>query len=420
MAAPMEVSYKLATSLLPVVVLFFAINPFWAIMAFLLFRPELELFKDSGLLKYFSAVPIVFLFILLVLKKFDFCWKRLKYIYIFMLFSLISLIYSINIPESIMHILKLSSIIAVYITVFNLIETRADAMKILCCFPLSIIFPLAIGIKQFMLGETYSAPAIEVTRVEGLFTLANSFARFLFVTFFASLPLLYYSKIKKIKIWLFILFLFTAGMIFILKVRSVAFTMMAALFLIFCFTPKIRKYFWIIIPVAVAIAIPLSLEMLQHFIEPVTTEVYGGESFFWRLDLWKQLFNNAFLEKPIFGFGAGTSLDVSLLYTTFYNYPHNDYLRILIENGIFAFFFYFVFFFSNMISSFKERKIAENKYYNLCAFIIILSFLVMSSASNVFYAVTYFWYFFAFLAVVHKLNSIESANLLNRGVGEKN
>ena len=51
-------------------------------------------------------------------------------------------------------------------------------------------------------------------------------------------------------------------------------------------------------------------------------------------------------------------------------------------------------------------RLEEKRFLNACAFILIFSFLFMSGASNVFYGVTYFWYFFSFLAIVHKFNAL--------------
>ncbi len=84
LSLPVELSFKLATPLLPVVVLFFALNPFLALMALLIFRPELELFRESGLIKFFSAIPVAFFFILLGVKRFSFSGNRMKFMYLFL------------------------------------------------------------------------------------------------------------------------------------------------------------------------------------------------------------------------------------------------------------------------------------------------------------------------------------------------
>lgn len=412
---PIEIPYKLVILLLPVVFIFFALRPFLALMALLLFRPELELFSESGFLKYFSVIPLIFLFIFIGIKKFDFCLKKLKFLYFFIFICLLSFIFSINLEESLIHILRLLGIVAIYLITFNLIETKEDAMRLLYCFPLAMIIPLIVGFNQFIMGETYVTPATQMERVEGLFVLANSFARFLFVGLFASIPLFYYAK--KRKIFLSALVVVSITTIILLKVRSVILGLIVAFLLLSYLTPKIRKHLWIIIPTLALLMIPLSLLLFENLLNPDTTKVYGGETFFWRQELWDQLFNNAFLKKPIFGFGVGTSSKVSYLYTTFLNLPHNDYLRILIENGILGLIFYLLFFSSNLWSSYKEIKIKENKYFNIIALILIFSFIFMSSAANVFYAVTYFWYFFTFLAITHKLNTIayNSLNLQRNG-----
>ncbi len=412
LAASLPLAYKFAFLLLPLVFLFFVIKPFHTIMLLLIIRPELELFRESGLLRFFSVVPIALLFVFICIKKFHFCWKKLKFLYIFVFVCILSLVFSINFRESLVYILKLLAMISIYVITFNFVETKEDAMKLLYCFPLAMIIPLLIGIKQFLLGQTYVTPGSELERVEGLFILANSFSRFLFVTLFASIPLFYYRKKKNV--FFIILMLFTVIFIILLKIRGVFFTMIIAFMLLFYFTPKIRKYFWIIIPALFLLVIPIGLKLSQHLIDPLESKVYGGEPFYWRLAIWKQLFLRVFLQKPILGFGSGTSLDVGGAYTDFLNYPHNDYLRILIENGIVGLIFYLAFFLSNLKLSYREIKFDANRYFNVCAFILIFATMFMSLAANIFYGLTYLWYFFSFLAVTHKLNVIENLEINRR------
>ncbi|MCC6544792.1 MAG: O-antigen ligase family protein [Nitrospirae bacterium] len=400
---PAPVSYRLAFILLPAVVIFFALNPFAALMVLLVIRPELELFSESGLLKFFSAVPIIFLFyIFFDVNNFSFCWSKLKYFYIFILYSLCTIILSININESAIHILRLLSIVSIYLITFNLTKKIEDVVKLLYCFPIAVIIPIIIGAKQFLLGQTYVTTGTDLVRVEGLFTNANSFARFLFIIMIAMIPLFYQQKEKRKSLYILI-FVVIATIIF-LKVRGVILAVILSLLLLFNYLPMIKKYFWILIPSMLLISIPFMMRLFEKLINPVSQKKYGEESFYWRLEFWKELFNNAFTKKPLLGFGTGTSIDISKTYTIFINYPHNDYLRILIENGVIGLIIYLLFFISLFRSSFKEIKIEENKYLNISAFILISVYIFMSSAANVFYSVVYFWYFFGFLAMVHKMN----------------
>jgi O-antigen ligase len=400
------ITYKLAFFAMPVVIIFFASAPFYALMFLLIIRPELELFSQSGILKFFSAVPIVFVFyIFITSKSFHFSWDRFKYLYIFMLISLCSILWSINIKESLIHILRLLSVASIYLLIFNLIRTRDDGIKMLYCFPLAVIIPLIIGAKQFILSQTYTTDATNLERVPGLFILANSFARFLFVTLFSCIPLYYYDK-KKI-LPLSLLAISTIITIFYLKIRGVFITMLVGCFLLFYFTPRIRKYLWIVIPVSFCVLYPLAVKMFEHLLHPLPHRIYGGESLIWRLDMWSQLFHNAFLIKPLQGFGIGTSLDISARYASSPKLPHNDYLRILIENGIIGFIFFVMFFVSNLRMTYHGLKNMENRYFNLTAFILIFSHIMMSSAANMFYDTDYSTYFFSFLAISDKLNKLD-------------
>ena len=162
LSTSLPLAFKFAFLLLPSVLLFFAIKPFHTMMLLLIIRPELELFRESGLLKFFSVVPIVLLFVFIGIKKFNFCWKRLRFLYIFVFVCILSLVFTINVGESLIYILKSLAMLSIYLITFNFVETREDAMKLLYCFPLAIIIPLLIGIKQFLLGQTYVASGIEL------------------------------------------------------------------------------------------------------------------------------------------------------------------------------------------------------------------------------------------------------------------
>jgi len=396
--------FALSFLLLPI----FALRPLWGLMLLLVVRPELGLLRDVGLVKYTGVLPLIYFpFVVLARFRFDLCWQRLKYLYIFLLVCLLTLAYSIDVKQSIHHILKPMSYIAIFLLAYNLITSKKDALKLLYCFPIAAIYPTVIGYYQFLSGQVVQKDQV-MESFTSLFRLPNPFSRFLFLVCFASLPLLYTYKKDVLKKFLMYAFLGAIlGCIVLLKVRGPMVTIVVA-GLVFLYLSSKNKIYALLIGLCLCLLwIPLVMDAFTRIFNPLPDKVYGGESLFWRFEMWKELLP-AFKDKPFWGFGAGTAANVSLLYTKFgWNIPHNDYLRILVENGLIGFVLYMVFFISNLRASFRDKKfIPENGYFNICTIVLIVSYLILSSAANVFYSVDFMWYLLCFWAIAHKLNTI--------------
>jgi O-antigen ligase len=81
-----------------------------------------------------------------------------------------------------------------------------------------------------------------------------------------------------------------------------------------------------------------------------------------RLTLWLNAIET-FKKFPLFGIGINSSLNYNLINYGTFNYVHNTYLEVLSETGIIGFYFYFLFLFGLIKSSFfiyKQKK--ENGY----------------------------------------------------------
>lgn len=396
--------FALSFLLIPI----FALRPLWGLMLLLIIRPELGLLRDVGLVKYTGALPLVYFpFVVLAGFRFDLCWQRLKYLYIFILVCLLTLAYSIDLRESIHHVLKPMSYIAIFLLAYNLITSKKDAFKLLYCFPIAAIYPMVIGYYQFLSGQVVQKGQV-MESFTSLFRLPNPFSRFLFLVCFASLPLIYTYKKDVLKKFLMYAFLCAILVcIVLLRVRGPMVTIVVA-GLMFLYLSSKNKIYGVLIGLFLcSLWIPLVMDAFTRIFNPLPDKVYGGESLYWRFEMWRQLLP-AFKNKAFIGFGAGTSDHISMIYTKFGgNIPHNDYLRVLLENGLVGFVSYMAFYVSNLRASFRDKKfIPENSHFNICTIVLIVSYLILSSAANVFYSVDFMWYLFCFWAITHKLNTI--------------
>ena len=72
----------------------------------------------------------------------------------------------------------------------------------------------------------------------------------------------------------------------------------------------------------------------------------GYGSFVWRLVYWVQILQNFLANNSVvlfFGEGIDTLTKDNYLYSFMYTDPHNDYLKVLVEFGIFGLLFLFAF-----------------------------------------------------------------------------
>lgn len=415
------VIFKLGLVLLPIlIVVILTVNPLLILNLVFLLRPELELFRQAGMLKLFTGLILVLAFFVLSTKKdkIDFCWDRLKYLYIFTLVSIISLIYTINHITSVVFIFKILSFIAIYLLVFNLVTTREDGIKLLSYFPLAAILPLIYGFYQVVSGQTYVMTNTGLMRFASFFYFANNFAQFLLIILLGSIPLFLYIK-KKRKIPLFLLLNAIIITIVILNVRSIWLTILISSFVIAYFLPKLRKHLIVITPVIILLFLPLFAKGFGKVINPNPHLKYS-ESFYWRLNFWEEIITKVFVRQPILGFGIGTSEEVTATYIRCALMPHNDYLRILLDTGILGVIPYILFLLSNLLFSYRNiHKYKKDFYLNVCGFTLFVSFIFMTIAQNIFYYTNIMWYFLGFLALNNKLNYLSQPIASSLQIGKK-
>lgn len=121
-------------------------------------------------------------------------------------------------------------------------------------------------------------------------------------------------------------------------------------------------------------------------------------SFNWRLAQWTYLLQQ-WQKFPIFGFGLGLSADVS----TNGLYPHNDYVRALVEGGIVGLSLFFVFFgvqIARLIDLIRNSP-PRSGQRDLCLVLlaILLSIPVGMITENIWSHTTLFFYWWTLLAI---------------------
>lgn len=118
----------------------------------------------------------------------------------------------------------------------------------------------------------------------------------------------------------------------------------------------------------------------------------GAASIYWRFMLWEELIEkNTSVGDWVFGHGLGYIeyyLNTSLHNVT---EAHNDYLKLLIELGLFGSILYFYIIVKKMLVSLSRINKGDSCGINLAIFTLSFSMLIMSLTENVFKNVEFQW-----------------------------
>lgn len=425
LSSSFPVSIKIGFILLLFLFLYFVTNPFITVLALLFIRPVIDMFttirfgENVNLLGLFSALYIIFAILLFFRYKlsksqrFEIAPTGVRFYYIVLFVSLLSLLISAEAVESLMFLIRFISLLAIYLLVYNIIETEEDALKVVKAIVYSVLVPVFVGFYQYFTGKGKVDVEFDTLRIWSTFTHPNMFAFYLVIIFFSILFLYYLEKQMFGKSNIRFKVVLSAPVLalsVLTYTRGAWIGIVVGLFIVSLFTKSARK--WILISAIVFFVIfsPMIYSRMCDLVEPTTKGGYQHmSSWVFRLEQWNSLLKNAVVHKPWFGYGLGQSLFVAKKYAKFVLVPHNDYLRILIELGLVGLIPFLLFWAQNVRGLFK--KIFYKTYPELNTIILglLIAMLVCSMADNLIYSISVVGYLFALLAVMHKLNVIASA-----------
>ncbi|MDD3626993.1 MAG: O-antigen ligase family protein [bacterium] len=217
--------------------------------------------------------------------------------------------------------------------------------------------------------------ALGIAGTAGTFFNPNFMVDFLFPIILLSIIIIFtrqLTKFAKVILWLNNILMFTA--IFLSGSRGgiIAFFISAIALILLS-----RKRFYLIF-------IPIFLILFFIIPNPLKTKVLGGKEvdpyIYKRLDINQASFK-MFLQKPIFGYGSGTYEDVA----EHFKFPvtggaanfrmiakqaHNDYMQILVENGIVGFVFMFL-----LMGWILIKIIIARKKYDVFDYVLLASII---------------------------------------------
>lgn len=398
------------------IVLTFFIHPYAAFIALLFIRPLLDplckygIGKGINLLSLFSVLFILFLIIVMSVDK-EKSWKPSTsfYYYLYLLAAVFSLINIDYLNSGVTFFLKLVSLLAIYLLAYHLVQNERDAYLIFLTVALSSIIPMVNGFFQYATGGGVQQGMDETLRINSTFVLSNPYAVFLCINIFTLIYLLFFKKSesKKFNLFLYSLLLLALISLILTYTRAAWFAFLIGLIVYAIKEKRLRIYLFLLCIMGMAL---LHQQIIERFSDLITPRKYGINSLEFRMDIGKQLLQNAFPKHPFLGFGIGSSEQVAIEYTTYPLPPHNDFLRILIESGVIGLLCFINFFYMNFKYYITKIKKYPDRSYNIFMLVLLAVYAVASFGQNIFFFVTITGYIFCFLGVTQKLNDIEDLN----------
>lgn len=374
------------------IILFIAINwPKAGLLLLIFLRPSVDFLYQYPLIEgysfnltsLFAVITIVCCLFVLIenrkkLPRFNATWAWLLFLFV----GGVSVFYTISISETISEFSRFFSIFLLFISSYLLLKTPKDLTNLIRVIIYSSIIPVAVGFWQ-LINE---AGLIEegVYRAYGTFAHPNMLAYFLILpitlAIFAALNL---GK-KRVESYGYAIFS-------LLLIIALAFSYTRgayiALALIILMIGLVKFRGFLLISASLGIIIYLSVAPITDRVNSlIHLDPYG--SIGWRISLWSDGVSY-FKDSPWIGNGMGTATAVISGNRDFRlgaSEPHNDYLKLGLENGAIGLMSYLLIIFSILIDfyrSFKKQNKPRLKMLSLFVSACLISLCVMSVGDNI-------------------------------------
>lgn len=394
-------------------------NPLAGLLLLILIRPSLDILTgypviivENASLNLSSLLAILTLaFAVLAVTK---NYQRIKLIplklpiAVFLFLALVSTLLSFNITASLAELARLISIFSLYALGFIIVTTKKELGYLIKTIVLSAVIPSFFALYQFFTNSGMTIFTEEIyNRIFGTFAHPNLLAYYLIIP----LALLVFAFSKDIQkknpnIFYPLSFLFFTTLLILTYTRGAWLAFLLIIFIIG--VVKYRKF--LVISAIIVFLIYAVFEPIRIRIDNLITSD-PGSSVQWRLSLWKD--SVAYIsEAPIFGHGTGTANELILEKRGMKfgsSDPHNDYLKILLENGILGLIAYLVIY-TSLIATLiiKYARESDKNMKNILLIIISLSlvFYIMSFADNIIRNTALQWAYWSLIGSLFAVSSI--------------
>lgn len=314
-------------------------------------------------------------------------------------------------PEAIREWVRLFTWVMVYLLVMQL-KDRLSPEKVISSLFLALVIPIAVALIQIFLPSLLP-PFLGAGdgRIRGTIGHPNGFVTLLLL--FIGLTFWKLNQSRQRLPWLLLLGLLVLCYV---STKSLFGLMMLSVFILVLIAPRLSPVTLIggMLLVALVIGLFASSEYGQHRLTSIANTpllnpdidisrailLSQGDmnSFNWRLSQWNLILNR-WQYYPIFGYGLGLSIPVAGNGA----YPHNDYLRALVEGGIVGLVAFLIFLVAQGVRLVQLMRSAPrgSAKRNLC-YIMLAVFLSMPVAmitENIWSHTTLFFYWMILMAI---------------------
>ncbi len=323
--------------------------PKHVLFMFLILRPMIDIYIDTPLfsagnipVKISSMLGVITIFIAAYLFFQKRIYKTLpfqKSIAVFFLILIFGLFSSFAFETSLVEIIRFASVMAFFIMGFALINSGQELKQCMLVIIASAVIPGAVALYQYAVGIGITLPFEGViNRIYGTFVHPNPLAFYLVIPLVLLLFFLLESEKRKLSYAVYCLlapiFLVVLGLTF---TRGAWLALIIALGIIGLYRYRLILLAAGMFGIVLFFTVPSINERVQNL---VTADPLSAVS--WRINLWKDAWGYV-KEKPIVGYGTGTAEAKILekrgpLFGS--TKPHNDFLKIVLENGIVGLFFF--------------------------------------------------------------------------------
>ena len=396
------------------------IIPYYSLLFLIVIRNITDLYSESIFVNFFDIININFssaLAILIIIWAVYIILKEkinLKKIplfipwLLFIGFSAISLIYSVDKMSSLKMLARILNIFFLYAAAYFYFTKYPNKkyLYIKALF-LAYIIPCIFGVYQIIFKTEFIGRE-GFNRINGTYFHPNSFAFHLFFLFIILIILYFNSKRSKNKRYLIVFLSIIIVLILFTLTRSVWIGFILFIFsLIFIYSRKyIFKYSLLITGLIFIFLVLINYTSLKYFdrnnisfIGRVTSSTNLLSSWEWRNKMWGEMTEYIY-QSSIIGYGLDTYryLREKQIYNVFEStYAHNDYLKILIELGIIGLIFYLNLIFKTLKKIFQKFLLTKRKKY-LISFIGILIIFLIGAVDNVLRSTALQWVMWIYIA----------------------
>jgi O-antigen ligase len=315
---------------------------------------------------------------------------------------------------------KIISPVIIYFLVLQGIQKESDIDRALRLLMYTSLVPMAVGVWQFVTGSTFfydeeemAMTSLESTRVSSTVIDANNYGVYISFILFSMLPFV----VKKLSIKTVVLILLIIFSLITSQNRGTWIALFVALTVsIVVFRRRLRILYWAAAGGGTVLAsLPI---ILTRFSELHQLDEWGQsqDTLGGRLGYHAELLNRSF-DHPILGAGLGASLwsETSPGYLNM-EYPHNDYMRILVDSGYPALLLYVTFFVIQYIRTVRYRS-SRRWDIQFAAHAAIIYVIIISFVQNLYSELVVYPVFMYLLAVFHRATAFEAPKPKREPIG---